>query len=90
MAKLKCLAIRPFYFQLSLLSRTIIRMSWCNVLPHPGLLPKEKVNRSPSDENLGNWIGRTVVRKTKNVHWYVLSWGERKQVRASVKTNSTF
>ena len=35
-------------------------------LPHPGLLPKEKENRSQSPGNTCDWICRTVIRNTRD------------------------
>ena len=32
---------------------------------HPGLLPKEKENRSPSHRNSCDWIWRTIIRKNQ-------------------------
>jgi len=38
----------------------------CHALPQPGLLPKEKENRSPSHSKTCDWIRRTGIRKTRD------------------------
>jgi hypothetical protein len=49
----------------------------CHDLPHPGLLPKEKENRSPSHAKTCDWICRTGIRKTKDGQWlFLLPGGE--------------
>jgi hypothetical protein len=53
-----------------------------NVLPHPGLLPKEKENRSPRLWKTSGGIGRRAFEQTENVTGEILSPGERTQVRA--------
>ena len=44
-------------------------------LPHPGLLPKEKENRSLRPGKSGRGIGRTPIRKPESVTAKILSWG---------------
>jgi hypothetical protein len=54
--------------------------------PHPGLLPQEKVNRSPSHFQFTvSGVRTTSIQMFKNRSQQCPLLGERKQVRASVK-----
>ena len=39
-----------------------------NNRPHPGPLPQERENRSPSLSGTGGRISRTIFRKSRNAH----------------------
>ena len=58
----------------------------CNVRPHPGLLPQEKVNHSPSSfQFTASGVRTTSTQMLANRPQTCPLLGERKQVRASVK-----
>ena len=67
--------------------KTVAQTEWFHVLPHPGLLPKEKEERAPSSRKTRDWIGRTINRKIKTRQGDSFSPGEKARMRASVKTN---
>src|SRR5688572_28023855 len=58
-------------------------------LPHPGLLPKEKENRSPPHAKICDWICRPVIRKTRMYERCSFSPGEKATMRAGVTKDSS-
>src|SRR6266571_3002120 len=55
-------------------------------LPHPGLLPEEKENRSPPHSKTCDWICRTAIGKAEDGQRLFLLLGEKERLRASVTT----
>ena len=40
-----------------------------NDRPHPGPLPRERVDRSPSHSKTCGWICRTLFRESRSAQW---------------------